>query len=177
VRGWNAQDLGPFSHIAADPVALSVIAIAVIWVMVAFGIAVWSRGITARRSIAAVGLGLGYLIARDFDSACWSNAAQRVAIDELHARVRVDQTVLDGFTGLAALRPHAYYTWWLNEFSLGLIPEERLETDLRELLESRPPAGILYDENLRRLPASIREQIERDYQPTSPVPLWIQRGE
>ncbi len=177
IRGWNAQELGPYSHIAADPVTFGGIAIAAVWVMVASGIAVWSRGIAARRSIAAVGLGLGYLIARDVDSACWSNSAQRAAIDQLHARVRVDQTVLDGFTGLAALRPHAYFTWWLNEFSLGLIPEERLEAELRELLESHPPAGILYDENLRRLPTSIRERIERDYQPTTPEPLWIRRGE
>ena len=49
-------------------------------------------------------LGMGYAAWRQVDAACWSNAPQVARVEELHRRVTLDQTVLDGFTGYGALR-------------------------------------------------------------------------
>jgi hypothetical protein len=83
--------------------------------------------------------------------------------------------VLDGFTGWGALRPHAYYHWWLNPFSLALIPPGQLEADLLNLFRNNPPAALLDDAELQRLPPAIRAEIETRYQPTPPTPLRILR--
>ena len=79
--------------------------------------------------------------------------------------------MLDGFTGHGALRRHAYYYWWINEFSLALMKPEERSTLLLEELEKNPPAAVLFDRNLRQLPPSVVEWLEKNYQPVR-EPLW-----
>ena len=106
----------------------------------------------------------------------WSNAAQVQAIEQLQAQVSPGGRILDGFTGWGALRPHAYRIWWLNEFSMGLIPPPELERELLELFDQHAPDAVLDDENLRRLPRSLRDRIEAEYEPVEPAPLRVRRS-
>ncbi|MFM8584121.1 MAG: hypothetical protein ACKOFW_21900 [Planctomycetaceae bacterium] len=112
-------------------------------------------------------------LARHASLLAWHNQPQVAAIEELHARVPPSGRVLDGFTGWGALRPHAYYHWWLNPFSLALLPPDQLETELLDLFRHHPPAALLDDAELQRLPASVRAEIEAHYQPTPPAPLRL----
>jgi hypothetical protein len=110
------------------------------------------------------------------DLLAWSNSAQVRAIEKLHAQVPPGGRVLDGFTGWGALRPHAYRIWWLNEFSMGLIPARDLERELLELFDQKPPEAVLDDENLRRLSPAVRARIETWYEPVEPAPLRVRRS-
>jgi len=120
-------------------------------------------------------LALGYGVCRQLDQLTWSNTGQVAAIGQLQQQVPPGGRVLDGFTGWGALRPHAYRIWWLNEFSLGLVPAADLERELLELFDRDPPEAVLDDESLQRLPRSVRRRIEADYEPVEPAPLRLRR--
>jgi hypothetical protein len=122
-----------------------------------------------------VALGMAYGALRDVDRALWSNREQVAAIEEVNRRVPPDGRVLDGFTGYAALRPHAWYYWWINEYSLALVPETERESGLLNLLKRSPPAAVLYDKHLQLLPIPVRNWIESNYQPSDPPVLWLPR--
>lgn len=117
-------------------------------------------------------LGTCYAAARNVDRLCWSNAEQVAAIAAVNAQVPADQTVLDGFTGYAALRPHAYYYWWINGYSLALMSPADRETKLLEHLKANPPAAVLLDHDLQLLPQPVIEWIKSRYHPVAPPPLW-----
>ncbi|MFN0053045.1 MAG: hypothetical protein ACKV0T_12740 [Planctomycetales bacterium] len=116
-------------------------------------------------------LGMGYAAWRQMDAACWSNAPQVARVEELHLKVTLDQTVLDGFTGYGALRRHAYYYWWINEYSSALMSPEELGSGLLRQLRATPPAAVLFDDNLRRLPEEVTQWIGTHYQPGVLPPL------
>jgi hypothetical protein len=118
------------------------------------------------------GLGMTYGVLRDIDLALWSNGKQVVTIEEVNRQIAPDERVLDGFTGLAALRRHAWYYWWINEYSLALVPQLEREGALLERLKSDPPAGILFDRNVELLPADLLAWIREKYEPVDPPPLW-----
>lgn len=130
---------------------------------------------SARLSKLLLALTLSLGLARHANLLAWHNQPQVAAIEALHARVPPTKSVLDGFTGWGALRPHAYYHWWLNPFSLALIPPGQLEADLLNLFRNNPPAALLDDAELQRLPPAIRAEIETRYQSTPPAPLRILR--
>jgi hypothetical protein len=161
---------------------LSDVAAANTLVLVALGVALVGVALLARRGnlLAALlvlgGLGMTYGVLRDADLALWSNREQVAAIDAVNRQVPTDGRVLDGFTGYAPLRPHAWYYWWVNEYSLALIPEEELRVRLPALLEDSPPAAVLYDQNLRLLPQPVQAWIETHYAPADPPVLWLPRG-
>jgi len=112
-------------------------------------------------------------VARQANLLAWSNRTQVEAIAAVQALVPEQGRILDGFTGWGALRPHAWHHWWLNEFSLALIPPDQLEAELLGLLSDSPPAAILDDAELQRLPPRVRQTIEQNYRPVTPVPLRL----
>lgn len=116
-------------------------------------------------------IGMSYGLLRIQDALAWSQTAQRERVEELNRLVGVHQTVLDGFTGYGALRRHAYYYWWINEFSLGLMTPDERGTLLLSALKKNPPAAILFDRNLRQLPPDVVNWLETNYQPMQ-EPLW-----
>ncbi len=121
------------------------------------------------------GLGMGYGMLRNVDIALWSNADQVAAINAVNRHVSPNGRVLDGFTGYGALRPHAWYYWWINEYSLALVPEEEREVQLLKLLEESPPTAVLFDSNVARLPPRVRDWICAHYRPGKPAVLWLPR--
>jgi len=124
--------------------------------------------------VLGVGLGMFYGALRNIDTALWSNRGQVLAIEKVNRQVPADGRVLDGFTGYGALRPHAWYYWWINEYSLALIPEEE-QRRLLEELQRHPPAAVLFDRNVELLPPPVVEWIRNEYSPGEPPVLWLPR--
>lgn len=121
--------------------------------------------------LAAIGMVHGIL--RDIDSALWSNRDQVDAVAALHVQVAPDETVLDGFTGYGALRPHAWYYWWINDYSLALMTDAQRGPKLLEHLQSAPPAAVLLDHDLERLPEAVTDWIRDHYDPVEPWPIYL----
>ena len=138
-------------------------------------VALARRGRVDTAILLAAALGMGYGILRDIDMALWSNRHQVVAIEAINRRVPPDGRVLDGFTGYGALRPHEWYYWWINEYSLALIPPDVREKGLLNVLEATPPAAVLFDQNLNLLPPRVSDWIKAHYTPTDLAVLWVPR--
>jgi 4-amino-4-deoxy-L-arabinose transferase-like glycosyltransferase len=134
---------------------------------------VGERGMFSLLIIAAVGMSYGAW--RNVQTARWSNAEQVTAIEAVNRHVSPDGRVLDGFTGYGVLRPHAWYYWWINEYSLALIPQRDREAGLLHVLEESPPAAVLFDSNLELLPRRVVDWIEAHYEPADPAVLWLPR--
>lgn len=150
-------------------------------VLLALGIALVSVVVAARREkweaalLLLAGLGMGYAALRNVDSALWSNRDQVAAIEAVNRQVPPEGRVLDGFTGYAVLRPHAWYFWWINPYSLALVPEQDLEVRLLIRLEESPPAAVLFDQNVELLPRHVLDWIQIHYEPGEPAVLWLPR--
>jgi hypothetical protein len=121
------------------------------------------------------GSGMAYGILRDIDTALWSNRDQVAVIEAVNRQVPVNGRILDGFTGYGVLRPHEWYYWWVNEYSLALVPEEELRTGLFTRLQKDPPAAVLFDRNLSLLPENVLDWIRKNYRPAEPAVLWLPR--
>jgi hypothetical protein len=121
----------------------------------------------------ACAIGMTYGILRNLDLALWSNDKQVATIEAIHRQILPEGRVLDGFTGLAALRRHAWYYWWINEYSLALVPESERERGLLEQLQSAPPAAVLWDRNIGLLPRPVVDWLKENYETAEPPPLWL----
>jgi len=124
--------------------------------------------------LAAMGMFYGVVRQADLIES-WPNDGQQFIIADLYRQVAPDETVLDGFTGYAALRPHAYYYWWINAYSLALMSPADREPRLLEHLKAHPPAAVLYDGDLRLLPQSVLDWIDANYHesPSSRNVIWL----
>jgi hypothetical protein len=149
-------------------------------ILLAAGAALWWCGL--RRWPAVVGivasLGMFHAVLRDFDAALWSNKEQVRRMDVLEHRVGPDETVLDGYSGYGALRQHTYYFWWINDYSLALMSPAERDAKLLAALQAAPPAAVLFDRDLARLPDSVTDWIESHYQPSADESwLWLPKRE
>src|SRR5207248_2112456 len=121
-RAFWAGFSGPLPRLAELDAANAAVPLALAAALVAVAaVARWGRLEAAVLLVA--GLGMGYGILRDVDLVFWSNREQVAAIEAVNRQIPPDRRVLDGFTGYGALRPHAWYFWWINEYSLALIAE------------------------------------------------------
>ena len=150
--------------------ALVLLALAVAIVAIAVA-AVRRQGTAAVLLIA--GSGMGYGVLRNVDIALWSNRAQIATIAAVNRQIPPEGRVLDGFTGFGVLRPHEWYYWWINEYSLALVPDEELQISLLTRLQQNPPAAVLFDRNLERLPENVLVWIRANYDPAEPPMLWL----
>jgi hypothetical protein len=132
------------------------------------------RGRRAGAILSLAALSLGYAGLRNLDALCWSNRSQTAAIARVCRLVGPDETVLDGYTGLGAFRRHAYYYWWLNPYSLSLMPPAARNQDLLASLKRSPPKLICADANIRLLPPEVLAWIEQHYTPLE-RPLYIRK--
>jgi hypothetical protein len=132
-----------------------------------------SHGFRQRSVLFVVVLGFLYGSLRNLDAHVWPNTRQIEILQAVNRHVPPDGRVLDGFSGLGALRRHAFYYWWLNDYSKALIGKERLTGLLLPELRQRPPDAILFDGNLRNLPEPITDWIREHYAQTDWDPLWL----
>lgn len=125
---------------------------------------------TAVLGLAALGMVYGQF--RIQGLAGHEQTVSRRQIEAVNARVPPGETVLDGFTGYGALRPHAYYFWWINDYSLALMSPDQRGSELLRTLQAKPPAAVLFDDNLRKLPPEVVDWLEAHYRPAD-EPLWL----
>lgn len=123
-------------------------------------------------------MGMFHAVLRGMDGAVWSNAEQIRRMSALETRVGADGTVFDGYSGFGALRPHAYFYWWINEYSLALMKPAERDEELLAALQEKPPAVVLFDSDLARLPDSVTGWIRAHYEPLEGETwLWVPKGD
>lgn len=81
----------------------------------------------------------------------WPNTIQKQDIALVNELVHDDETVLDGFTGMGALRPHLNYWWWINEHTIPMMRQSGDDAVIINEVASGKPAVVLFDDNLRSL--------------------------
>ncbi len=163
-----------FSHLASQITGSLPLLVAL--AAAAFVVAVMARrGKIEPAMLLVAALGMSYGARRNVETARWSNAEQVAAIESVNRHVPPDGRILDGFTGYGALRPHAWYYWWINQYSLALVSPYDREVGLLKVLVASPPAAVLVDENFERLPRQVRDWIEARYEPSDPAVLWLPR--
>ncbi len=121
-------------------------------------------------------LGMVYSLFRFADAYAWPNDLQVETMHAIQTSVKANGRVLDGFTGLGALRQHSLYWWWINDYSWQMMSEAE-RTGILETLKKLPPEAVLYDAELRRLPEPVKDWIESHYRPTGMGALWLPNEE
>lgn len=98
-----------------------------------------------------------------------TNRSQFEELAVIDKAVAPDEKVLDGFSGLGCLRPHAYYYWWINQHSIPLMKQERALEPLRQIILAGEPALIILDPNLDHLREFLGPAITARYQTWRPL--------
>jgi hypothetical protein len=94
----------------------------------------------------------------------WSHEHQSGLIRQLMNATEPQDAFLDGFTGYGALRPHAFYVFWLNQHSWPMIPADQQVSGIIGALEHPRTRIVLFDQYLARfLPAKVQQFIEQHY--------------
>lgn len=81
----------------------------------------------------------------------WPNRDQIAVLEFVQKAVPSDQTILDGFTGFGAFRPHAWYWFWVNEHTLAMIRSAKEADVPSRLARQGKPALIIVDASLAEL--------------------------
>jgi hypothetical protein len=167
---------GPLPHLLdrVSAIAVGSLAAGFILVLAVAATVFLLRSRQAAAIVCLAVLGFGYAGLRNLDARCWSNLAQVKTLATVDRLVAPNETVLDGFTGFGAFRRHAYYYWWLNPYSLGLMDARPHEPGLLATLKQSPPKLICVDENVRKLPASVLAWIDENYAPLD-SPLYLRK--
>lgn len=155
---WSRTNL----YMRVDIVAIGLTLVSsLIWLCVR--LAVKSQGgIACLLVIAAMALpSVGRTIIPSF---AWSGARQRRDLALVRRQVAPGEKVLDGFTGLAFFRPHAWYWFWVNEHTRPMIHAEHRELEFSNLINRATPSAILVDIELLELTPSLGEWTEGRYQ-------------
>lgn len=168
LRAYHSQQAGALPSlvewaagmIPADPIADGMV------VATGFFVGTWLLcGRHKWTTVVAVvsAIGMVHAALRIGDAFLWLNSRQVEAVAEVHRQVPSEQTVLDGFSGYAALRSHAYYYWWINEYSLALMSADERGSKLLSTLQAKPPAAVLFDDGLEHLPEEVTTWIRGNY--------------
>jgi hypothetical protein len=85
-------------------------------------------------------------------------------------------TMMDGWTGIGAFRPHAYFYWFLNPEILSMLTAEQMDELLRDLQTGKiAPRYLVMDESLRHVFARIPWFAWRNFEPDPTEPLIWER--
>jgi hypothetical protein len=85
-------------------------------------------------------------------------------------------TVLDGFSGLGAFRPHAYFYYFLHDEIRTLLAGRALGRLLAELRDGTvAPDFVVADRDVLGLPAEVVAFLRDNYVPSGMAPLWVRR--
>lgn len=103
----------------------------------------------------------------------WSNQGQLADLRTVLRAAGPDEPVLDGFSGLGCLRPHAFYWWWINRHTVALLTAEGKLSQLEAVIAARKPGLIIFDDELYRLADLLLPAIEAGYRP---LPQRVQTG-
>ena len=96
----------------------------------------------------------------------WSDVQrnQRTQIERLLRATGPDDRFFDGFTGMAALRPHAFKYFWINHHSWPMLPDDAKSAGVLQALDDEHTRVVLEDVNLfKHLPAHAQRLLVDDY--------------
>jgi 4-amino-4-deoxy-L-arabinose transferase-like glycosyltransferase len=89
---------------------------------------------------------------------------QERQIVQLISATSPDDRFFDGFTGFGALRPHAFFHYWINHHSWPMIPEREKSDSVMRALSDPTTRVVLFDKNLRLLPDAAKQYIDANFQ-------------
>lgn len=151
LQGWPIH---PYLLVDLAAAALVIVAVLTIVLRIALGVRLlWS------------GLALVALGRIAIPHVLWSGAAQRADLALVNRLVAPDQRVLDGFTGLGCLRPHALYWWWINQHSLRLMDRLGSVAEVERAIAAGTPALVIVDEHIQTLGPPVRSALLARYRP------------
>jgi hypothetical protein len=94
----------------------------------------------------------------------WRNDEQLTQLAYVYAHSAPTDPVLDGFRGLGAFRPHAWYYFWLPADLRGMLPPAAVEAFLTDLETGRVrPRLILADWNVTELSPRLVAFVRANY--------------
>jgi hypothetical protein len=96
----------------------------------------------------------------------WSHENHTRRIEQLMQATDPDDAFFDGFSGYGALRPHAFYVFWINHHSWPMIPMEQKRDGIVQALQNPRTRVVLHDENLVVfLPREARQVLDQYFKP------------
>lgn len=178
--GLRFQD---FRAINANPYVILDIVVSVAVIVSAVGLlwarfgrnSAWQSRLATTLLVVSLAPGIGrYAIYHFFWNAAEEQRQELTAFGELPPG-----PALDGFSGLGCLRPHVGYWWWINHHSLPLMRKEGAVQGVLELVRSRTPSVVVFDEDLRKMGAGLDGLLVLHYDqvPFGRRLVFVRRGE
>jgi hypothetical protein len=91
------------------------------------------------------------------------------------ANTTPQEAVFSGFHGVGAMRPHAYYYFFLHSEMRAMLTAQQLGPDVVEALRTVRPPIVVYDGDVKALPPMVQDFIRANYQPAGVGELWRRR--
>ena len=152
VRGFVSAM--PASMLWAQLGCLSIFALAVFLL---------ARPLAAFTLLTAVGLAAAPYLWIQFR---WSHKQETELIQRLMRATTPDDQFFDSFTGWGALRPHAFFYFWINRHSWPLIPDDEKRSGVLEALSDDRTRVVLYDEYFHEnLPPVVQDYLRSSFEP------------
>jgi hypothetical protein len=96
----------------------------------------------------------------------WRHAPQTETIQRLMQATSPEDQFFDGFTGFGALRPHAFFYFWINRHSWPMIPDEEKISGVLQAMSDERTRVVLLDVFLyANLPPPVQKYLNEDYFP------------
>jgi hypothetical protein len=146
----------------------------------AAAVAGWARRATpAGKAIPAI-VGLAVVAVSPLAARLETPEPRRPKVHDQLARLRLVQaltspsdTVLDGFTGAGAFRPHAYYWFFLHDEVRALLGDAERDGLQRALRDGEiAPALVLFDFDVQELSPEVKSFVEENYEPAGDPLVW-----
>jgi hypothetical protein len=137
------------------------------------------RATPAATAVLAI-LGLAAVAASPLAARLETHEPRRPKVHDQLARLRLVQgltspseTVLDGFTGAGAFRPHAYYWFFLHDEIRALLGDAERDGLKRALRDGEiAPALVLFDFDVQDLSPDVKSFVEENYEPAGDPLVW-----
>lgn len=110
---------------------------------------------------------------RTMDVFAWRNTEQIRQVAYVIDHTAPTDRFMDGFTGIALFRPHAYFFCFLTAGIQRMFTDGDFNALLANLQTGEvKPDYLIYDKNLRRLPATIKSFFQDHYRPVAESDIW-----
>jgi hypothetical protein len=92
------------------------------------------------------------------------DAGQFAAMRMVLSEAGPDDLVLDGWSGLGALRRHASYYWMLHPGVRAMLTEDEVTAFVETFVSGRvQPTVVVFDASLRAFAPALQSVIDREY--------------
>lgn len=139
----------------------------VVWLTVSVGAAVLLRASPPQLAlVSASALILARPAQRIVELGQHDNRSQLEQVAYILRHSESSDAIFDGWTGVGALRPHAYYYFFLHEGLRAMLTEREKGEDVITALEARRPKFVIYDDAVHALAPAVQAYVRAHYRPT-----------